>query len=126
MTELDQLLASGREAFARRNWPAAERNLRGASGLAPLPAGDLEALADSAWWLGDMAAALADSEELYRRLAESGDRAGAAMAAIELSLRWGTRGDLALASGWLNRARRTLLGPRRCPLTATSNTWRQP
>jgi ATP/maltotriose-dependent transcriptional regulator MalT len=110
MTELDQLLASGREAFARRDWPAAELYLREASRLEPLPAGDLEALADSAWWLGDMAATLADSEELYRRLAESGDRAGAAMAAIELSLRWGTRGDLALASGWLSRARRTLLG----------------
>ncbi|WP_045732300.1 helix-turn-helix transcriptional regulator [Pseudarthrobacter chlorophenolicus] len=110
MTELDQLLASGREAFARRDWPAAERTLREASALAPLPAGDLEALADSAWWLGDITAALANSEELYRRLLESGDRAGAAMTAIELSLRWGTRGDLAVASGWLSRARRTLFG----------------
>jgi hypothetical protein len=32
------------------------------------------------------------------------------MTAINLALRWGTRGDLALASGWLNRARRNLEG----------------
>lgn len=110
MTELDQLLTSGRDAFARRDWTAAERDFREAAGLAPLPADDLAALADSRWWLGDVPAALAGAEELYRRLTAAGDRTGAGMTAIELALRWGTRGDLAMASGWLSRARRSLEG----------------
>ncbi|MDF2051394.1 helix-turn-helix transcriptional regulator [Arthrobacter sp. Cr_A7] len=110
MPELDQLLTSGREAFARRDWPAAANNLAAAARQAPLSTRDLEALASSAWWLGNVPGALAGAEELYRRLNDAGDRPGAAMTAINLSLRWGTRGDLALASGWLNRARRNLDG----------------
>lgn len=110
MPELDQLLASGREAFARRDWPAVASNFAAAALSGPLATGDLEALAISSWWLGNVPEALAGAEELYHRLTGAGDRSGAAMAAINLGLRWGTRGDLALASGWLNRARRSLRG----------------
>ncbi|WP_258805823.1 LuxR family transcriptional regulator [Pseudarthrobacter sp. NS4] len=110
MPELDQLLMSGREAFARRDWPAVASNLAAAALRAPLATGDLQALASSSWWLGNVPEALAGAEELYRRFTRAGDRPGAAMTAISLGLRWGTRGDLALASGWLNRARRSLQG----------------
>lgn len=110
MPELEQLLASGREAFARRDWPAARNSLAAAAGRMPLTTPDLEALSSSSWWLGNVAAALTEAEELFRRFTGAGNRAGAARTALELALRWGTRGDLALASGWLNRARRELRG----------------
>lgn len=60
------------------------------------------------WWLGRVPESLSVAEELYRGLAGAGDRPAAAMKAIILSLQWGTRGDLMVASGWLNRARRLL------------------
>ncbi|MDR6416085.1 LuxR C-terminal-related transcriptional regulator [Pseudarthrobacter sulfonivorans] len=110
MPELDELLTSGREAFVRRDWAAANSNLAAARANSHLATGDLDALASSAWWLGNVPESLAVSEELYRHLAGEGDHTGAAMTAIELSLRWSTRGDLAVASGWLNRARRMLAG----------------
>ncbi|MDQ1058689.1 ATP/maltotriose-dependent transcriptional regulator MalT [Arthrobacter globiformis] len=110
MPELEQLILTAREAYDRRDWAAARRGFGAARLRAPLDAPDLDALASSAWWLGDTSAALATAEELYHRLATDGDRTGAAMAALNLSLRWGTRGDLAVASGWLNRARRMLEG----------------
>jgi len=110
MPELEELLASGRDAYVRRDWAAAGRDLSAARRAAPLAAGDLEALAGSAWWLGQVPESLAASEELFHLLAADGSQARAAMTAIELSLRWGTRGDVAVASGWLNRARRMLDG----------------
>lgn len=110
MPELDQLILTAREAYDRRDWAAARSGFGAARRQGPLDAPDLDALASSAWWLGDTSGALATAEELYRRLASDGDRTGAAMAALDLSLRWGTRGDVAVASGWLNRARRMLEG----------------
>lgn len=110
MPELDELLSSGREAYVRRDWSTANRDLSAARRNSRLATPDLDALASSAWWLGDVTESLAAAEELYRRLTAEGNNADAAMTAIELSLRWGTRGDLAVASGWLNRARRTLEG----------------
>ena len=110
MPELDELLTSGREAFVRRTRAAAKSKLAAARANSHLATGDLDALASSAWWLGNVPESLAVSEELYRHLAAEGDHTGAAMTAIELSLRWSTRGDLTVASGWLNRARRMLAG----------------
>lgn len=110
MPELDELLTSGREAFVRRDWAAASSNLAAARRTTDLATGDLDALASSAWWLGNIPESLAVSEELYRHLAAENDITGAAMTAIELALRWSTRGNLAVASGWLNRARRMLAG----------------
>lgn len=115
MPELDELLLSGREAFVRRDWAAANSNLAAARAGSLLATGDLDALASSAWWLGNVPESLAVSEELYRHLAADGDQSGAAMTAIELSLRWSTRGDLTVASGWLNRARRMLAGREQDP-----------
>ncbi|SDO91818.1 DNA-binding response regulator, NarL/FixJ family, contains REC and HTH domains [Pedococcus dokdonensis] len=69
---------------------------------------ELEREADQAWWRGDGAASMAASEQVYRRRLDAGDPAGAAHQAITLVLEWATRGDLDVASGWLNRARKLL------------------
>ncbi|MBP1136298.1 ATP/maltotriose-dependent transcriptional regulator MalT [Arthrobacter sp. PvP023] len=107
MAEQD-LITSARAAYARRDWPAARNGLLAARTTTGLELQDLAALADSMWWLGDIPESLSVAEDLYRGLAGAGDRPAAAMKAILLSLQWGTRGDLVVASGWLNRARRLL------------------
>ncbi|KIS27488.1 LuxR family transcriptional regulator [Arthrobacter sp. SPG23] len=107
MAEQD-LITGARAAFARRDWPAARNGLLAARTTTGLELQDLDALADAMWWLGDIPEALSVAEDLYRGLAGAGDLRAAAMKAIILSLQWGTRGDLVVASGWLNRARRLL------------------
>ena len=107
MAEQD-LITSARAAYARRDWPAARNGLLAARTTTGLALPDLDALADAMWWLGRVPESLSVAEELYRGLAGAGDRPAAAMKAIILSLQWGTRGDLMVASGWLNRARRLL------------------
>src|SRR5689334_23277349 len=69
---------------------------------------ELEREADEAWWRGEGAASMAASEKVYRGRLDAGDRAGAAHQAITLTLEWVTRGDIEVASGWLNRARKLL------------------
>jgi DNA-binding NarL/FixJ family response regulator len=69
---------------------------------------ELEREADAAWWRGDGAASMSASEQVYRRRLEAGDNAGAAHQALTLTHEWATRGDIEVASGWLNRARKLL------------------
>ena len=69
---------------------------------------ELEREADRAWWRGDGAASMAASEQVYRRRLEADDSAAAAHQALTLTLEWATRGDIEVASGWLNRARKLL------------------
>jgi DNA-binding NarL/FixJ family response regulator len=69
---------------------------------------ELEREAERAWWQGDGVASMAASEAVYQRLMSEGETADAATQALELTLEWATRGDLGVAAGWLNRARRLL------------------
>jgi ATP/maltotriose-dependent transcriptional regulator MalT len=108
MTEVTDLISSARAAFVRKDWDAARRGLLAARNRMELAAPELEVLAESGWWLGNVPESLAFSEDVYRRLHGGGDHAAAAMKAIELSLQWATRGDIVVASGWMNRARRLL------------------
>lgn len=71
---------------------------------------ELELEADRAWWRGDGAASMAASEQVYRRRVDADDPVQAARMALTLTLEWATRGDLDVASGWLNRARKLLAG----------------
>jgi DNA-binding NarL/FixJ family response regulator len=71
---------------------------------------ELEREADRAWWRGDGAASMAASEQVYRRRVDAGAAEAAAQQALTLTLEWATRGDLEVASGWLNRARKLLAG----------------
>jgi DNA-binding NarL/FixJ family response regulator len=70
---------------------------------------DLEREAELAWWRGDGTASMAASEEVYRRRMESGESSAAATQALTLTLEWVLRGDVEVASGWLNRARKLLV-----------------
>ena len=94
--------ASGlRTATARRRLPRTRRRPRGAR----LPDDDLRRLADAAWWLGHVSECLALTEELP---ALPAGVCGAAVQAIDLAGMFFMRGEPALGSGWLSRARKLL------------------
>ena len=108
MDGFDELLATARAAYARGEWHAAHRGFVQARTLSQLATGDLNLLGSAAWWLGRVTESLALAEEVYNRLQDEDDAAGAAMEALNLGLLWFIRGDLVIASGWVNRARRLL------------------
>src|SRR5581483_1596992 len=103
-------LAEGRAALDRGDWEAA----RDAYALA-LAEGEtpeaLEGLGLAAWWLDDAQTTFESRERAYRLYAEAGDRCGAARVAAAIAWDYQTfRGELAVAQGWLRRARRQLEG----------------
>ncbi|HET6270053.1 MAG TPA: LuxR C-terminal-related transcriptional regulator [Arthrobacter sp.] len=108
MDGFDELLATARTAYARGDWHAAHRQLTQAGTLSELATADLSLLGGAAWWLGRVKESLEISEEVYHRFQDDGDAPGAAMKALNLGLLWFIRGDLVIASGWVNRARRIL------------------
>jgi ATP/maltotriose-dependent transcriptional regulator MalT len=108
MDELDEVLAMARTAHARGDWHAAHRQFLQARTFSELATGDLDLLASAAWWLGRVKESLGISEAVYNRCQDEDDAPGAAMKALNLGLLWFIRGDLVIASGWVNRARRLL------------------
>lgn len=101
-------LAAAREAYWRRDWVAARTGLLAAQSEAPLDADDLFLLADCAWWLGDLDAALPALQEAHRRYLDAERPADAAVVALNVAYTLGLRGDEAQASGWMSRAGRLL------------------
>lgn len=108
MDGFNELLVTARAAHARGDWHAAHRHLSRARALSELDTADLGLLGSAAWWVGQVRESLEISEEVYHRLQDNGDGYGAAMKALNLGLLWFLRGDLVIASGWVNRARRIL------------------
>jgi ATP/maltotriose-dependent transcriptional regulator MalT len=101
-------LMQGREAAGRLAWADAHAALSLADQSSSLAAEDLELLATAAYLLGhmeDCLGALQRAEQLY---AEGGDPRRAARCAFWLTFHYGSRGDLAQASGWFGRANRLL------------------
>lgn len=101
-------VTAGRSAYERGDWAAAHRQFRQARETAPLAPADLVRLSRAAFACGEIGDTIRISEELYRRLLRDGDVRSAAMSALDLGLLWVTHGDVVVASGWINRARRIL------------------
>jgi DNA-binding CsgD family transcriptional regulator len=104
----DALLAEAREAYARHRYADAYRRLVAAREDVGLADDDLERLVDAAWWLGHVSEWLALTESLHARYLEQGYVDRAAVQAIALAGMLFMRGEPALGSGWLSRARRLL------------------
>jgi DNA-binding NarL/FixJ family response regulator len=69
----------------------------------------LEGLGLAAWWLDDAEVVFDSRERAYRLYRDRDDRVGAARLAIWIAWdTWAFRGEHAVASGWLQRARRLL------------------
>jgi DNA-binding NarL/FixJ family response regulator len=99
---------SAADALARGAWEEAR-----AAFLAELARGETpeaqEGIGLTAWWL-DLAASVFESRErAYRLYLDRGDKRSAARVAVWLAWDyWAFRGENAVASGWLQRARRLL------------------
>ena len=74
--------------------------------LSSLSAAELDGLAESLFWLDRPDASIEVLGKAFQAHVADGDHAGAAMAAWQLFYDHGLVGEMALANGWLNRARR--------------------
>jgi len=106
-------LAAGAQAMERGAWDEARNHFQAsiAAGETPLA---LERLGLAAWWLDDAALTFDARERSFRLYRDRGDALGAARVALWLTWDYlAFRGDTAVASGWLERARRLLEGHER-------------
>jgi DNA-binding CsgD family transcriptional regulator len=108
MDEVTGVLEAARDAYRRRDWARARERFTAAQAASELAPGDLEALGDAAWWLGEFEEASAALEEAYRRHLDEGRPGQAAMAAIGVAVNHFLRGDGVVGSGWVGRAQRLL------------------
>lgn len=87
------------------------------SRLAPEPdltTDEVALLAEARWWLCDILEATRLQELLHERHLAEGRPVDAADAGLRVSLMWGTRGNVALAKAWLERASRLLVDQPTC------------
>ncbi len=101
-------LARGREAARRLAWADAYTVLSLADRSSPLDGEDLELVATAAFLLGYLEDCLRALQRAQQRHAESGDHRRAARCAFWLTFHFGSRGNVAQASGWFARANRLL------------------
>ena len=104
----DALLAEAREASVGHRYADAYRGLVAAREDVGLADDDMERLVDAAWWLGHVSECLTLTEKLHAHYLEQGYVDRAAMQAIDLAGMFFMRGEPALGSGWLSRARKLL------------------
>jgi len=109
----DSLIADGQAALAGGLWEEARTRFTAALAYGER-AEALEGLGLAAWWLDDGALVLDARERAYRAYREKDDALGAARMAIWLVWDYVSyRAEYAVASGWLERARRLLQGRER-------------
>lgn len=104
------MIEAGRSALARGAWEEARAEFqRSLAGTETAPAHELLGLAS--WWLDDAAGTFQSRERAYQLYRDANDARGAARVALWLVWDYlAFRGDTAVASGWLERARRILEG----------------
>jgi DNA-binding CsgD family transcriptional regulator len=108
--DIEQLLGEGRAAHARKDWATAYREFLRVHETGGLEAEDLTLLSDAAWWMGRNRECLAWTEEVHQAYLDRDEVERAAMQALQLGGLWMMRGDFAVGSGWVSRARRLLTG----------------
>jgi DNA-binding NarL/FixJ family response regulator len=104
-----ELLIVARTAHVRRDWHASYEAFVRAGEETALCTDDLDAMAVAAWRLGRGKESLRVAERVFGQLTRT-DPPSAATKAVDLALAWLTRGDVNIAQGWMNRARRLLDG----------------
>src|SRR6185312_3046124 len=108
--DAESSLRAGHDALHRGAWEEARASLEASIADRETPEA-LEGLGLAAWWLDDATVTFDARERAYRLYRESGDSRGAARVALWLVWDFlAFRGDTAVASGWLERARRILQG----------------
>lgn len=99
-----------RAAHRDGDWHRAYALFSAARGTSSLPPEDLESLSDAAWWLGRVDDCLEAGEAAFNGYVDAGRSRDAAMCAVEMAVSLFLRGEEALGSGWIGRARRLLDG----------------
>lgn len=100
-------LAAGWAAVRMRDWPVAYARFTDAGGRLAVPE-DLDAYAESAWWLARFDEALSCYERAYRQHVADGQPRRAAMSALMLAITCRLVGEAAASAGWMARANRVL------------------
>ena len=95
-------------ALARHAWRDARDLLAAADVRGELAPDELELLAQAAWWMGMLPAAIDARERAYAAATKSGDTETAVTAAITLGRDNLNRSAYSVANAWLNRAERLL------------------
>lgn len=103
---VDDPLHAGREAAARGAYRDAYELLSQVG--SSLEAGDLERLAEAAYWTGRLDEAIDLRERTYRAFAEAGEKQEAARLALWISQDYFGKAALSVASGWFCKAERLL------------------
>lgn len=115
MTPSPDLIAAGNEALQRGAWDEARGHFQASLAAGETPQA-LEQLGLAAWWLDDPSLTFDARERSYQLYRDQGDPLGAARVALWLVWDYlAFRGDTAVASGWLERARRLLAGHEAAP-----------
>jgi ATP/maltotriose-dependent transcriptional regulator MalT len=103
-------MEAGRSALTRGAWLDAKSAFEGALAQKESPEA-LEGLGLSSWWLDHGDSVFDTRERAYALYKERGEHASAARLAVWLAWDYAAfRGETAVASGWLQRARRLLEG----------------
>jgi ATP/maltotriose-dependent transcriptional regulator MalT len=110
MRDAAEALERARVAYGRRDWIAAQEAFTAAREGLSLGPDDAYALANCAWWMGDLLGALPALQEAYHRYLEVEQPAQAALVAVEVGYTLLLRGEVAQGSGWMRRAARLLEG----------------
>jgi LuxR family maltose regulon positive regulatory protein len=106
-------LSAGTAALERGAWDEARSHFQASIAAGETPQA-LEHLGLAAWWLDDAALTFDARERAFRLYRDQDDPLGAARVALWLTWDYlAFRGDTAVASGWLERARRLLEGHER-------------
>jgi class 3 adenylate cyclase len=107
---LDPNIDAARGAIQRHAWREAYERLKEAEAAAKLDPGDLDDLAEAAWWLGRLNECIDARERAYAAYLTLGEVAKAARAAVQLASYHEHTLATAVSKGWLKRAEHLLAG----------------
>jgi hypothetical protein len=97
-------LRRARTALAEHAWDEAYELFAALAEHDQLDAGDLERLAEAAWWSAHPTESLEAFERAYAASKAAGDHEHAALLAVRIALEHADRSETALWNGWLRRA----------------------
>lgn len=103
-------LAEGRAAILRHEWALGFQLLKEADETDPLPAEDLEAMGQAAWWIARPDEGIEALERAFAEHMQRGNKARAAYVALNLAREHGYKLAGSVAAGWFGRAVRLLEG----------------
>ncbi len=109
------VLEQARDALAGHDWQRCHGLARAPRYEEPLAEGDrLDLLAEAAWWLGRLDECIDARQSAYRIFDELGDSRRSGQCAVWLYEHHCLRGQPAIGTAWLRRARRVLDGDAGC------------